>query len=210
MRAKTINIYTIDELSESAKNAAVDYYRNINQGDDWWERDYFPNLIEEAESLGFKIKMDKNNGKNPNIYFSLHHQVSGLCFEYTMDFDSILEHFVDKTGWSENKLNFVKKYAEFSLEGVHVDRCYHHERSIQHRYKGVACLNKPLLDDHIDSWMGEIFKKVMNVFGEICRKYYKLIEEEDLRRSSEEAIIETLMAEDYLFLANGIPMDYEE
>ena len=210
MIEKTIKLklFTIDELSEEARNKVVKDNAEINSYHGWWSLTY-DDLVEEAKSLGFEIKKDRNDGKTPNIYFSLYSQGSGLCFEYTMNFDAILEHYVDKTGWSENKLNFVKKYAEFSLEGVHKGH-YYHENSVYHRSTDSYYCDKPLFNARLCSLQNKIGAKIEIKFKELCRIYYNLIEEEDLYLSSEEAIIETIRANEYMFLANGKQINESE
>lgn len=60
MRTETVtrNLYTFDELSEDAKQKAIDNNREMNVGDEWWECTY-----EDAHTIGLKITgfdLDRN------------------------------------------------------------------------------------------------------------------------------------------------------
>jgi hypothetical protein len=60
MKSKTVNLYTFDELSDSAKEKARDWYRNGALDYDWW--DY---LYEDAARIGLKItEFDLGNRKH--------------------------------------------------------------------------------------------------------------------------------------------------
>jgi len=50
MKIKTIKLYEFSELSETAKEKAIENLRDINVGYDWWECTY-----EDAENIGLKI-----------------------------------------------------------------------------------------------------------------------------------------------------------
>lgn len=202
MIEKTIKLYTIDELSEEAKKRAIKDHSEINMGYPWWNFIY-DSLVEEAKTLGFDIKKDRDKGgKTPNIYFSLYTQGSGVCFEYEMSFDSILEHYVDKTGWADGKLAFVKKYCSFFIDANHNDR-YTFPEGTTHNIEDLNYNYSDLLSVRIENWAESIRITVVAKYLEICKKYYKLIEEEDEYFCSDEAIIESLRADDYLFLENG-------
>lgn len=50
MKTKTINIYSFSELSEEAKQKAIEKFYDINVNYDWWEPTY-----EDAKNIGLKI-----------------------------------------------------------------------------------------------------------------------------------------------------------
>ena len=50
MQTKTIQVYDFNELSESAKESAMNEVRQRNYGDGWWEFVY-----EDAESIGLHL-----------------------------------------------------------------------------------------------------------------------------------------------------------
>jgi hypothetical protein len=50
MRIKEIKVYQFNELSDKAKQRAMDWYRDASYGDQWWE-----GIYEDAENVGIKI-----------------------------------------------------------------------------------------------------------------------------------------------------------
>lgn len=50
MRTKSYNVYKFDELSEEAKERALDSLRNVNFERDWWDVVY-----EDAKNIGLEI-----------------------------------------------------------------------------------------------------------------------------------------------------------
>lgn len=50
-REKVIKVYQFEELSDKAKQRAMDWYREASYGDEWWE-----SIYEDAENVGIKIK----------------------------------------------------------------------------------------------------------------------------------------------------------
>jgi len=58
MQTKTYNAYTFDELSDEAKEKAVDNLRDINVSYEWWDDTYY-----DAKEVGLEIKsfdLDRN------------------------------------------------------------------------------------------------------------------------------------------------------
>lgn len=51
MKTKCINLYSFNELSETAKQSAIESLHNINADHNWWDFVYM-----EAENIGLKIK----------------------------------------------------------------------------------------------------------------------------------------------------------
>ncbi len=60
MKTITINVYSFDELSDVAKNKALQHYRSINVDYEWWEFTY-----EDAKNIGLKITaFDLDRGRH--------------------------------------------------------------------------------------------------------------------------------------------------
>jgi len=63
MRTKTIELYTIDELDETAKEKALDSMRYAEVDYDWWDF-----IFDDAKNIGLKISaFDIDHGKSINI-----------------------------------------------------------------------------------------------------------------------------------------------
>ena len=88
MRTKTTTIYLFDELSDEAKQTAIDSHRSWNVQDfDWWDSS-FESFADAADLFGLDIRqtrkslMDGTFRHDPTIYFSgFSSQGDGACFE---------------------------------------------------------------------------------------------------------------------------------
>lgn len=68
MKTKTINIYTFDELSESAKEKAREWYRDGALDYDWWDFIY-EDADNVAKLLGIEISRKGSKGQTLEIWF---------------------------------------------------------------------------------------------------------------------------------------------
>ncbi len=67
MKTKTINLYSFSELSESAKEKAIQNLSDINVDFEWWDFAY-----EDAENIGLKItEFDLDRNRHANGEFTL-------------------------------------------------------------------------------------------------------------------------------------------
>lgn len=89
MRVKHTTIYTYNELSDSAKERAIAWYREGYLDYDWWDYLY-EDFAQRAQELGIDLRQKPitlMNGKtryDPEIYFSgFYHQGSGSAFSGT-------------------------------------------------------------------------------------------------------------------------------
>lgn len=68
MKTETINVYKFDELSEEAKETAINEFRDINVSYNWWEFTY-----EDAKEIGLKITgfdLDRNKHATGELILS--------------------------------------------------------------------------------------------------------------------------------------------
>jgi hypothetical protein len=68
MKTKTIEIYSFAELSEEAKEKAIQQFSDLNLYDDWWDCIY-----EDAEEIGLKITefdIDRNRYAKGDLYYT--------------------------------------------------------------------------------------------------------------------------------------------
>lgn len=105
MKTKTINLYFFDELSEEAKQKAVENLYDINVDYNWWDSTY-----DDAEDVGLKItSFDTYRGNiNGNITTSINdvcdkiienHGISCETYktakDYLAQYDALVEKFSD-------------------------------------------------------------------------------------------------------------------
>ena len=88
MRTQTTTVYKFDELSDEAKQTAIDSNRSWNVQDfEWWDSS-FESFADAAELFGLDIRqtrkslMDGTFRRDPAIYFSgFSSQGDGACFD---------------------------------------------------------------------------------------------------------------------------------
>ena len=96
MRQKVINIYSFDELSEEAKENALQYQRHNQHY--FWNYEAIKSVKAFAELIGLKItnysidwlspeqsffKYDETN-INKDLYIDINTELTGYCMDYTL------------------------------------------------------------------------------------------------------------------------------
>lgn len=202
-------IYTFDELSDSAKEKARDWYRQyvFTESHDW---EYvFDDAATIADLFGLDIcQTRKTRGDNshyyaPTIYFSgFSCQGDGACFE---------GHYKYKKG----ALKAVKQYAPLDetlhqivkeLQEIQSKNFYKLIASTKHsgRYyhSGHMDVSVQHVDDNYrDIGMDEVH--VRDALRSFADWIYKQLEKEHDYQNSDECIDENILANEYEFDENG-------
>lgn len=103
MKTLELKLYTFDELSEEAKEKAIEDNRTINVEYDWWdcEFDVFKGLgiIVNAFDIYRKTIVIKLNGDDCNeVAYNIMHEFSGndiyeLSLQYSIDFNNLKKKY---------------------------------------------------------------------------------------------------------------------
>ena len=183
----TRTLYTFDELPEDIKEKAIEkcYYINIDCGWDWWE-----NVYEDAENIGLKIEaFDIDRGS----------YVRGKLTDYTLN---VAEKVLKDHGEMTETYKLAEQYIQDRKERttkLMAEQCQYESE----------CLCVPGYDiEEIEWGYHEIDE---NDYEEINVEFERALKEEYLsilRReydylTSEEAIIETIQANEYEFDEDG-------
>jgi len=196
-------VYDFNELSDNAKEYAIEKYNDINtDGYEWWI-DELIDFSDEIETNGIEIDYK-------DIYFSIAYSQSDYLYfdkgsvdgiKYiesfktfsTMDKYQKLAEFYQK---NDGNLSFSiignsyrkRHYVEFSGDNFFdlIDDIDDNE------YKEMEMLINELEKD-IDEYINEIA-------GNLHKKLYRVYE----YLTSDDAIIETFLANEYTFLENGV------
>jgi len=145
MRTIEVKLYTFNELSEEAKNKALEKLAEINVNYEWYEYIY-----EDAKSIGLNIT------------------------EFDVDYRYNIE------GKLTEELPTVVK----AILANHGDTTDTYTLAMQYKNKHG--------DDNEDKFLKELLQ---------C--YFKMLQDDYRYLTSEEAIIETILANEYEFLDNG-------
>lgn len=196
-------IYTFDELSESAKEKAREWYRNGQLDYDWWDFVY-----DDADKIASIIGIDiGRKGKNtPAIYFSgFWSQGDGACFEGSYRY---------KKGWRKELQEYAPRnehnadiwqIAE-ALQAIQASQFYKLEATCRHRghYQHSGCMSVEVT--HTDS----LYRDVGDAEGEIRDQLrlfadwiYDRLEQEHDWLTSDEQVDESIRANEYTFNEDG-------
>lgn len=190
---KTYTVYDWDALPDEGKKKALERYSDINVDYEWWmDADYFrPETMPDCLSI-------------TNVSFSgFYHQGQGASIQYTVDDEPALIDWLAGEIGGKNGQRFKKVwqaggvsvyssngkgshghyYCQYPPLELEAD-CYS-----EHKYtQSLVDIAQDILNDaHID-WEADVFSA--------------LREEYDCR-TSEEAIVETLKINEYMFTIDG-------
>ena len=172
MRIKETKIYHFEELTEDAKEKAVQNLYDINVDTQWWDCTF-----EDAKMIGLKITgFDIDRGA----------YCEGSFIDGAEDAanNSISEHgescetYKDAASYIKDRADLVKKYSD----GVNLDI--------------VAEGNEYDFDNDCDDLDSEFLKTILEDYRIILSKEYDYL-------TSNEAIINTIQANEYEFTENG-------
>lgn len=162
METITLNIYKFNELSDQAKQKAIEHYSDILIDYQWWDFIY-----EDATRLGLKINS-----------FDTYRRDIDIIYEYNPDDVAyrILKEWGEGTDMHRLATEYITKYNSLYHEVIDDDCIYDTDE--------ITELDNDFLHD-----LGEYF--------------LSFLQSEYEWRTSEEAIAETIEANDFDFYENG-------
>ena len=176
MRTETITreIFTFEELSEEAKQKAIDKNRDINVDHGWWYGTY-----DDAENVELKIKsFDTGRASECDMIFieSAQETAAKILKEHGSTCDTYATAQKFEKQWAA----LVEKYSD----GKDTDK--------------VSQENSEEFDDEADDLEKEFLNELSNDYLKMLRSDYEYLQEDD-------AIAETLTANECEFLKDGTP-----
>ena len=187
---KRTDVYTFDELSESAKETAMQWYREGAFDYEWWD-------FEDATQIGKIIGIDIDK-----IFFSgFSSQGDGACFEGS---------YAYKVGSVKN----LKEYAptDKTLHQIAIDlskaqRKYFYGLNANIKQSGhyyhEMCTEIRVYDDY-ESWTDvDTENSIIEPLRDFMRWIYKQLESEYDYLNSDEAVKESIEANEYEFDEDG-------
>lgn len=187
MRTEQIKIYTFDDLSESAKQKAIEKRRYWNVSEDWWTftYDWFKETYPQYEDCEISHSGFSSQGDGASFTFRLDSAyfekwVEGLDLPKWKK--AILVHYTPQFYGKRNSLPYVHKRSvtiEFESE--------------EHHY--------PNIDEFKEEVYPEFLAVLRSEYYGHCDILYKALEDEYNYRTSDECIIEGM--EDCEFYESG-------
>lgn len=193
MRTKEIKLYTFDELSEEAKEKAINTHRDWNVDYYWWDFVY-----DDAKDIASIIGIDIDN-----IWFSgFWSQGDGACFVGTYRYvpgsvKKIKDHAPHDTELHSiaKNLQITQSKAQYQLYASVRKNHFRHEHensvdvSIDHGW-----------DYEFDE---SIARDLIDSLRDFMRWIYRRLEDEHRYLTSDEVVAETLVSNEVEFDENG-------
>lgn len=193
MRTIEQKIYSFDELSEQAKAKAIESNHDINLYEDWYEHIYED------------FKEDHTDFDIDRMYFSgFSSQGDGAMFEYSGISSELKDEFIDSLGLSPMRAEWLRNNVYVSGKGIQ-SGLYYHKKSCSHSiYWEVD--NGDLhysFYEWLESFSGDFEDFVISKYEDICGDLYSKLSHSCDYLTSEDAIIESINANELEFLEDG-------
>ena len=181
-------VFSFQELSKEAQEKALDELRDVNVDFDDWHQFILEDWKEKLEAMGYT---------HPKIMYSgFWSQGDGACFEATIDLTTWLKAYK-----LTNK--YRKLYAEQKRDGyvnivIRHSGHYYHENSTSVEDEFGYHLSEKAQDQ-----LGEIVALIESDIVDINKQIYRSLEKAYEASTSDEAIKDTIEANEYTFLEDG-------
>jgi hypothetical protein len=184
-------------LSDTQKAKLIEKYRDINV--DW-------NDWHESEVEGFKEDMKAIGINVDRVYFSgFWSQGDGACFEGSAEFPKFMDNF------SADKYPMIRKalehggYAKFSTRHsghYYHENCIEYSCEVEYLYQLLDTSNEfkaqvvDVYDKQLDKEVAEFEYEALEFFKDKMREVYRRLQEQYEYYVSDEAVWETIEAND--------------
>jgi hypothetical protein len=211
MRQETIQVFQFDELSDSAKERARHWYRNVSRDDNFYSEFVYEHAAELADILGIdlrqtrKTKKDGSHTYEPTIYYSgFWSQGDGACYEGTYKYKKGALKAMRETVPNDAELIRIAK----GLQDVQKRHFYKLEAKCAQRgfYNHSGCMTVDV--SHSEDMyrdIGEAESDVAQLLRDFADWIYKQLEKAYEWENSDGQVIETIRANEYEFTENGDP-----
>ena len=195
MRTVLVQVFNFSELNATAKEVALENFRDINTHHDCWSEPIQEGFREKATEAGFEIE---------DIFFTgFWSQGDGAMFTYSGFNDSMLKSFVEQLDLSDADKVIVLSQADTCGKGIHRGH-YYHEKSCDH-YSTLDSTNPDwqYATDLISQLDDAFDKYVTKTYEDLCRELYRDLEKFHEELTSDEAVQEAIEDNEYEFTQDG-------
>ena len=189
-------VYKFNELSDEAKDKAIEDYRQDGFDYEWWDF-----IFEDAKRMGALMGITVEN-----IYFSgFFSQGDGACFEGSYEYQKgSVKAIRDETGDSDKDLTAIAK----GLQAEQRRNFYGLSASVKQRghYNHELCTEIDVQDNRDNApWQvsDEVEEAIKDLLRDFMRWIYRSLDREWDYMNSDEQITEAIEANEYDFLENG-------
>lgn len=198
MQTITTEVFNLNELSDSAKERARNWYRQATDSDNYWSESVIEDAKEIGKLLGIEIK---------NIYWSgFCHQGQGACFEGNFYAFNLKPGAVKEYAPQDAELHRIA--AEFEIAaGMFPSASF----SVKHRghYQHERCTDFTVnITDNdgneIDTQAAaEAQDALIEASKDLMRWIYRTLEKEYEYQNADEQVDESILANEYTFTEDG-------
>lgn len=196
MRTEKINIYSFNELSEDAKQKAIENNRYTSVEDSEWY-DYVYEWFNETYGAMFDIECISFSG-----FYS---QGDGAMFEYSGASDKLLKEAINSLGLSPLRQKWFLAFSDISIKGHHAGH-YYHERSCTHDMNIGAFMDDRNADNvynFIELYADDVAEYIEGEYISACNDLYCRLRDEYEHLTSDEYISDYLSESDQEFTSDG-------
>lgn len=188
----TITLYSFDELSDEARDVAVEKMRE--QMSLWdhlegWFTDY---CEEEIKNTGFE-------GSVKLGYAIENGQGSGLRFECDQVSEKLMKEILSKHMKSANRVEWFISSFSISIKGGHRRVPYASDGDIELEYEE----RYTTLPDNVEELVEEVQDELNEIYMNLCSRLYQVGSKAILDGHSSESAVEYLSDSDNMFYENG-------
>jgi len=191
MRQITQTIYNFNELSDESKQTAISELSDINVGYDWWDYE-IGYLKETLENIGFE---------NPEINLSgFHCQGNSASFTANVNNEKLLNSMIYCSNYYDDAKGYHKLIKLSDLFSIKVYRSgshYSHENTCSITWD--SSMHGNICNDLLNSAIDDI----ETLRKDLCCFIYNNLETQYEYLTSDDAIIETIIANEYEFTGDG-------
>ena len=176
MKVRTYKVYKFDELPKDGQQKAIENLYDINVDyDDWY---YDEGLLQKTEDNGFYFEIK-------NIEFDIYRQEYNIPLEVN-DETKVLDVLLSKPKYKHKKL--IKSL---------------HKAGFIYFYSSISLYSYSTKLKRLDKIMDELTSDFDELQSDLAYNVFKQIKNSYEYLTSEEAIIETIKANDYDFTIQG-------
>jgi len=179
-KTRTITVYTFSELSEDAKENAIENLADINVDYYWWS-----SIYEELKNIGFEC----------NDFEIYHHCKLTATESYRTIAQKILEQHDQICDTYTLAVQFIEDLQNLIYKLERLSDMYHSGRHQDHR--------EQWLSKKIDELENQIEELESEFHNDMENDYRLMLEKEWDYLTTEEAIVDTIETMDYEFDKNG-------
>lgn len=197
METKELNIYSYNELSQSAKEKATNNYHDY-----FCFNDYDYDIID--------LWLDKHNVKQyfdykEAFYGGFYSQGDGAMFEYYNIEPKLIEEAIDSLDIKQLIKDIMNNYLCISARGKQSGH-YYHEKSVNHNFSINLEINSdayPNLYKYIEMYIEDIENYIVDKYEFLCSELYSMLKNEYESLTSEESVEMFYNDNDMMFFKDG-------